>query len=108
MRRIILTLLSIAFLISCRNSTPNNKPASLTGDIKTDLEILLPKGNHIVDIMDGVKQTPRQTALMKKFQDAIAKNYDWFTDYVKDIPAGELLPYHENLGMTKEEYKEFT
>jgi len=108
MRQIILLFSLTVFIISCRNSPLTNKPGPLTGNIKTDLEILLQKGNHIVDIMDGVKQTPRQGALMKKFQDAIATHYDWFVEYVKDVPEGQLLPYHENLGLSKEEYEEFT
>jgi hypothetical protein len=78
----------------------------LSGDIKTDLKALLPPGTHTADLMDGIRQTPRQAALTVKFNNALKKNYEWFVDYTKNIPPGELMPYHPNTGLTEAEYKE--
>lgn len=100
----IFTLL--IFLTSCGNSQPTNSRNKLTGNIQTDLKILLPSKKVTADIMDGVLQNPRQVELTKKFQSAIEENYDWFLEYMKTVPEGEPMPYHEKLGLTKEEYAE--
>ncbi|GGH16772.1 hypothetical protein GCM10007422_39690 [Pedobacter zeae] len=78
----------------------------LTGDIKKDLTRLLPIGAVKADIIDGVRQNPRQMELAKKLQSSIAQNYEWFVDYMKAVPQGEKIPYHAKLGLTKEEYME--
>ena len=35
------------------------------------------------------------------------KNPDWFTEYSEKAKPGVPLPYHENLGLTKEEYDDY-
>jgi hypothetical protein len=105
-KRIILILTLPTFLASCSNSQTSKNTTQLTGDIGTDLKNLIPIGKHTADIMDGVRQSPRQATLTKKFQDGIKNNYEWFVDYMKTVPEGEPMPYHSKLGMTKEEYDE--
>jgi hypothetical protein len=56
--------------------------------------------------MDSIKTTPRQIELMLKFQTAVQQNREWFTQYIKDVKPGQMMPYHPNLGMTKTEYEE--
>jgi hypothetical protein len=106
MKRIVFILTLLTFLTGCGNSQTNNSTTQLTGDIGTDLKNLIPKGKHIADIMDGVRQNPRQATLTKKFQNGIKNNYEWFVEYMKPVPEGEPMPYHAKLGMTKEEYDE--
>jgi hypothetical protein len=104
MKQTIAVLTIIVCLTGCTNSQTNT--SQLTGDIGTDIKNLIRNGDHMVDIMDGVKQNPRQAALTVKFQGGIKKNYEWFIEYIKTVPAGEPMPFHSKLGMTKTEYDE--
>lgn len=105
MKTIIALLTIIVLSTGSTNSQTNS--SQLTGDISIDLKNLLPDGQYIADIMDGIKQSSRQVELAAKFQKNISKNYDWFVDYMKTIPEGEPMPYHKKLGLTKSEYEEF-
>lgn len=106
MKQTIYILTLLFFLSSCGNSQTTNSQKKLTGNIQSDLKMLLPNGKVKADIMDGVLQNPRQAELTKKFQSAIKENYDWFLEYMKTVPEGEPLPYNAKLGLTKEEYIE--
>ncbi len=106
MKQTYYILALLIFLTSCGNSQSTNSQKNLTGNIKSDLKILLPNSNVKADIMDGVLQNPRQAELTKKFQSAIKENYDWFLEYMKTVPEGKPMPYNAKLGMTKEEYTE--
>jgi len=106
MKQITIILVIAILFIRCTNSQTNTR--QLTGDIRTDIKNLFRNGNHMADIMDGVKQNPRQAALTIKFQEGIMKNYEWFVDYMKTIPEGKPMPYNSKLGMTKAEYDELT
>jgi hypothetical protein len=104
--RQLLLLFALTLVSNCSISQIKDKRSGLSGDIKSDLKSLLPEGTYTVDIMDGVRQTPRQAALTLKFNNAIKSNYEWFLEYAKTIPDGKPMPYHENLGLTKAEYNE--
>ena len=106
MKRIAFILTLTIFLASCSNSQINQNTSRLTGDIRNDLKNLLTEGSHTADIMDGIRQNPRQAALTTKLQSGIKNNYEWFVEYIKTVPEGEPMPYHAKLGMTKEEYEE--
>ncbi len=106
MKQAIYILTLLFFLSSCGNSQTTNSQKKLTGNIPSDMKMLLPNSKVKADIMDGVLQNPRQTDLTKKFQSAIKENYDWFLEYMKTVPDGEPMPYNAKLGLTKEEYTE--
>ena len=106
MKQTIYILTLLFFLSSCGNSQTTNLQKKLTGNIQSDLKMLLPNSNVKADIMDGVLQNPRQAELTKKFQAAIKEKYDWFLEYMKTVPEGEPMPYNAKLGLTKEEYTE--
>ncbi|MBB4110225.1 hypothetical protein [Pedobacter zeae] len=99
-------ILFMVFFSSCMQAQTTISDQKLTGDIKKDLTRLLPIGAVKADIIDGVRQNPRQMELAKKLQSSIAQNYEWFVDYMKAVPQGEKIPYHAKLGLTKEEYME--
>jgi hypothetical protein len=80
---------------------------TISGKAKQDLLILLKPGKHVADVMDSVVQTPQQRELAERFKASIQKNYQWFVDYMAKVPAGEPLPYHENMGLTEAEYKAY-
>jgi hypothetical protein len=64
-----------------------------------------PAGRHKVDLLT-VGSTPEAEALGSKFQQALAADPAWFQSYLKELALepGELLPYHEKMGVTEEEY----
>ena len=106
MNRTSLFILLLLFLYSCGHSQTPASNKDLTGNLKDDLKILLPNGEVKADIFDGVKQDPRQIELSKRLQISIAKNYEWFVDYMKSVPEGQQMPYHVNFGVTENEYAE--
>ncbi len=103
MKGFLLLMLLTSFVIY---GYSQNKKSKVTGDVIADVNALLPEGEVIVEIMDGVKQTPREKELMEKFQAGVAKNQEWFLEQLKNAD-GEPMGYHPNLGLTKEEYEEF-
>lgn len=105
-KRITFLILLSVFITSCAFAQTNTSDDKLTGNIQTDLKLLLPTGTVKADIMDGIRQDPRQIELSTKLQSAVKQNYSWFVDYMKSVPQGERMPYHVNLGVTKEEYTE--
>lgn len=99
----LLTILSILTLFS---ACSQQSTFELSNDIDKDVNTLLPEGSMKFEVMDKVRQSPRQIELTQKFQEAIRENYDWFLEYSSNIEPGKPMPYHENLGLTKEEYSE--
>lgn len=105
MIRKLILVISIILINSCHSQTKRNN--EISGGIKEDLHYLLQKGKFTADIMDGIKQSPRQAELNLKFQQAIQNNYEWFVEYLKTFEHGTPMPYHPNLGLTEKEFKEF-
>ncbi|MEP6677077.1 MAG: hypothetical protein ABJA78_18080 [Ferruginibacter sp.] len=95
-----------SFFLFVGSSPTSTSQKKLTGNIATDLKILLPVGISRADIMDGNPPNSRRDELSAKFMLAIKNNYNWFLEYAKDIPEGKPMPYHPNFGLTKEEYTE--
>ncbi len=56
-----------------------------------------------IQIQDDIKQ--KLEGITKKTQASIQKNHDWYMEYLKTVQPGERLPYHENMGITQEEYE---
>jgi hypothetical protein len=50
---------------------------------------------------------PEIEKYIAKVESAARKNPEWFTEYTKSSKQGEPLPFHENLGLTKEEYEDY-
>ena len=56
----------------------------------------------------GVGASPQVEALSAQMQESLARNSEWLTSYLDehaDLQPGEILPYHENFGITQEEYE---
>jgi hypothetical protein len=53
-----------------------------------------------------VGASKRAEVIAGKMSQAVAKNREWLDAYLKELnlKPGEILPYHENLGVTREEY----
>jgi hypothetical protein len=66
---------------------------------------LLSPGQLEVDVMGP---SPRFTELSLKFAGAMKNDPEWSAEFIrKNARPGEPLPYHEKMGLTKEEYDEF-
>jgi hypothetical protein len=50
---------------------------------------------------------PEIDKYIAKVEIAARKNPEWFKEYSAAAPAGVPLPFHENLGLTKEEYDDY-
>ena len=50
---------------------------------------------------------PEIEKYIAKVESAARKNPEWFTEYTAQSKPGVPLPFHENLGLTKEEYDEY-
>jgi hypothetical protein len=107
MKRIPYLILLLVSIASCGYTQTNTSQDKLSGNIEKDLRLLLPIGTVKADIMDGVRHYPRQIELSTKLMSAVKQNNAWFVDYMKAVPQGQPMPYHVNLGVTKEEYAEF-
>ncbi len=106
MKQIYILILGVLFLTNCSNSQTNKKETTLSGNMAIVLNDLLPKGKTSVDVLDSIKQNARQLALTQKLQLSVQQNQQWYFEYIKTIQKGMPLPYHKNLGLTKEEYDE--
>lgn len=71
-----------------------------------DVYNLLPAGETTVELMDGIAYDARLSELQKKYKNGVIAQYDWFIEYVKSYDIGKPIPYHENFGITPEEYAE--
>lgn len=78
---------------------------TLTNVLVNDIKLFFPKDEIIGEIL-GLKTNPRQIELLEKFQIGVQKNYEWFIESIKNRKEGEIMPYHPNLGLTENEYKE--
>jgi hypothetical protein len=51
-------------------------------------------------------RSPKQLQeIQDKFQQAMSKNREWFTEYAYNAEPGKPLPYHPNFGITQAEYQ---
>ncbi|KFM95001.1 hypothetical protein D0U04_26455 [Bacillus clarus] len=58
-----------------------------------------------IQIQEDMKQKLEE--ITKKTQASLQKNYAWYKEYLTTVQPGERLPYHENMGITQEEYELF-
>ncbi|MBL1411013.1 hypothetical protein [Sphingobacterium faecale] len=65
---------------------------------------LLPAGEYQADVLGASMMDPKQQELMKKMKMAIANNIEWYQEVLRGLKPGEPMPYHEKLGMSREEY----
>jgi len=99
--------LLILFSILSFTAYSQQRTFELSNNIENDLKSLLPEGSMEFEIMDKVRQSPRQIELTHRVQLAISENYDWFLEFASKMEPGQPLPYHNNLGLTEMEYTEF-
>ncbi|WP_010248472.1 hypothetical protein [Acetivibrio cellulolyticus] len=103
------------------SNTENINPTSLStpecceiynqSQIENYIKHLLQDGSKNVNIMAlGFPEEEKEKRLYEltmKFQTGAQANPSWFLEYSKSIAPGAEMPYHPNLGMTKEEFEEY-
>ena len=93
--------LVIIFQVACGQKThqPNkSKPFAF-------VDSLLKKDNYTIEFLDFEYPKDIQEIVMRFQQSTIEKKV-WFEEYYsRNFKKGEGLPYHENFGITKEEYQ---
>ncbi len=75
-------------------------PASLTTYFKTDSEYVQAEFGTVLP-PEAIKP------YLAKLRHAASADPEWFRNYSDSIQADEPIPYHEKLGLTKEEYDEY-
>lgn len=75
------------------------------GHAEKDWNQYIPVMGQIIhaDIME-IQSSGELEKLAEKLQEGLKKNPEWALEYMKSAPKGHPLPYHENLGLTKQEY----
>jgi hypothetical protein len=106
MKKTLLLLSIITIFLSCNSQSKEEKVGNINSNtaIADSVKTWLTEGNHVADIMNAYD--PRATFLSEKMGIAIAQNQEWYLEFMKTIPEGAKMPYHENLGLTKKEYFE--
>lgn len=106
MYKITLFILAIILFVSCNNQESIiDKGFNLEKTPVSDsVDLWLTEGKHSADIMNAFD--PRITYLSEKIAIAIKDNQEWYFEYLKAVPEGKTMPYHENIGLSEEEYSE--
>ena len=90
-------LLALAFV--CTATAADETPKFFAGLLKKDTPI---KGQIGV-----VVSPPEIDKYLAKVETAVRKDKQWFVEFTATTKPGLPLPYHEKLGLTKEEYAEY-
>lgn len=95
-----LLLITLPFLTFGQNGTldPETAPDSVA--------VWLAPGHYTAQIMTGNTGSQRAEELSMKMMESIQANQEWYLEFSKTIPKKGKMPYHENIGLTKEEYDE--
>ena len=96
MKRLFPIFVLLAVSVAC----PGQVPKIFAGLLAKDA---LVKGEVVV-----VLPPPEMDKYVAKVETAAKKDPDWFVKYSKDAKPGVPLPYHEKLGLTKEEYDQYS
>ena len=68
---------------------------------------LFEKDVPVIASIGIVVPPPEIEKYIAKVEASARKNKEWFAEYSKSSKPGAPLPYHENLGLTKEEYDDY-
>ncbi|WP_025151281.1 hypothetical protein [Bacillus sp. H1a] len=100
-KKIVYILLILLFIVGCQSEVskansveeyipPHLMNAEVTADIMT------------LELPHEVKE--KLERITNKTRNSLANNLDWYFKYVEEMMPNGNLPYHENFGITKEEY----
>ena len=81
--------------------------ATLSAEVPKIFEGLLEEGIPVRANIGMVLPPPEIEKYIAKVEAAARKNPEWFKEFSAEAKPGVPLPFHENLGLTKEEYDEY-
>lgn len=65
---------------------------------------ILTHGGYVAYRYNVPDPNEEQMAIMIKMQTSLAMHMDWVKEVLQNLKPGDPMPYHENLGITKDEY----
>lgn len=65
---------------------------------------ILTHGEYVAYRYNVPNPNEKQMAIMIKMQASLAMHKDWVKEVLQNLKPGDPMPYHENLGITKDEY----
>ncbi len=80
---------------------------SLHAEVPKVFEGLFEKDIPVKASIGIIVPPPEIEKYIAKVETAARKDKEWFTEYTKASKPGAPLPYHEKLGLTKEEYEDY-
>lgn len=101
-------LIGLVTLVSCSGESVPEYPDATPEQQPIVDSVLgwLPHGDHLAYLMSGQSGGKRTEELSLKMASSVRMHETWFIEYSQNFEPGQQLPYHENLGLTKEEYDE--
>lgn len=81
--------------------------APLSAEVPKVFSGLLEKEVPVRGSIGMIVPPPEIEKYIAKVETAARKNQEWFSEFTKASKPGTPLPFHENLGLTKEEYDEY-
>ncbi len=75
---------------------------------KANLAKIFAEGSYKADVMAiglPADLNEKMEKITETMQASLAQNEEWFSEVLAGLAEGEILPYHEKLGITEEEYK---
>ncbi len=100
MKKPLFIIALLVFFAGCNKELPP--------DDYGDLRSFLPPDSSEVEVFT-IGTTSEMNDIIMRFQRAIQSNQDWWLSYTREHlnekSGGKPLPYHENMGITKDEYK---
>lgn len=94
MKKILLALLLCLFFIN----------TSHTKEL-VELETYLPRSMTIKADVMAIGAPPQVQVLLDRLQKSLEQHKEWLQEYIKTAAPGTSLKYHENFGLTEEEYQ---
>lgn len=68
------------------------------------LLLIFTHGEYVAYRYNVPNPNEEQMAIMIKMQASLAMHKDWVKEVLQNLKPGDPMPYHENLGITKDEY----
>lgn len=109
MKKVLLFILICLTILSGCSGTKDVSQKESNGGAENSVMQLMLQAETKADIMvislpSDIKN--RVDSITAKMKESVQKNSEWYLDYIKKSKEGEALPYHENFGVSEQEYNE--
>ena len=101
-----LSIIGFSLILALPYSCTTNKKNIRQKENSIVME-LLPEGSYRFEVLDSIKQTPRQTELTWAFGNAFQENPEQLLAYVENVKNNEDGVFPENQYLTELEFKEY-